>query len=365
MLRRPNGHVLKPATKAILGEREIAFYENLQTSQDPTTTQLRSFVPCYYGTTELRIFNKRTKFLTLKDITEDMAEPCVMDIKIGRRTWDPLATPEKRATEEFKYAESKRAYGFCITGFQVYCLSSGRLKKFDRDYGKKLDAKGVVEALETFLNITPEKPACRQLITKLLSILCQIMLFFRTQRQYRFYSSSLLVAYDAQRLRRCPPDDEDPDNRIESSNRTDVSDASKEIATSHLSSVASVPAERTAKRSRTEMPANPLQRSVSLSTGFVETIDNEKLPNQSGSCSSDAKADCRLYRPSGPVTTETKYECDWVRVNMIDFTHVFPADDDGSLDLNYLEGIENLIKLLKSFISRKLDRENFCIGVKL
>lgn len=76
-----------------------------------------------------------------------MAEPCVMDIKIGRRTWDPLATPEKRATEELKYGESKRAYGFCITGFQVYCLSTGRFKKFDRDYGKKLDAKGVVEGI--------------------------------------------------------------------------------------------------------------------------------------------------------------------------------------------------------------------------
>lgn len=62
MLRRPNGHVLKPATKAILGEREIAFYENLQTSQDTTTVQLKNFVPCYYGTTELRVFNKRKAF---------------------------------------------------------------------------------------------------------------------------------------------------------------------------------------------------------------------------------------------------------------------------------------------------------------
>lgn len=144
---RRTGHVLKPATKVILGEREIAFYDNLKNSHDPTIVQLKKFVPCYFGTTELRIFNKRTKFLKLRDITEGMAEPCVMDIKIGRRTWDPLATPEKRATEELKYAESKRAYGFCITGFQVYCLSTGRLKKFDRDYGKKLDAKGVVEGI--------------------------------------------------------------------------------------------------------------------------------------------------------------------------------------------------------------------------
>ena len=40
----------------------------------------------------------------------------------------------------------------------------------------------------------------------------------------------------------------------------------------------------------------------------------------------------------------------WVRVNMIDFTHVFAAEDD-ELDTNYLEGIENLIKLLESFLA--------------
>ena len=40
---------------------------------------------------------------------------------------------------------------------------------------------------------------------------------------------------------------------------------------------------------------------------------------------------------------------DWVRVSMIDFAHVFPALD-GELDNNYLEGIENLIKILEKFL---------------
>lgn len=65
----------------------------------------------------------------------------------GQSETDPLATPQKRATEELKYAESKRTYGFCITGFQVYCLSSGQLEKFGKHYGKTLDAKGVVEGI--------------------------------------------------------------------------------------------------------------------------------------------------------------------------------------------------------------------------
>lgn len=57
------GHILKPATKVILGEREIAFYENLKNSHDPVATELKKFVPRYYGTTELRVFNNRKDFL--------------------------------------------------------------------------------------------------------------------------------------------------------------------------------------------------------------------------------------------------------------------------------------------------------------
>lgn len=88
------------------------------------------------------------RFLELKNISEGMSEPCIMDLKIGKRTWDPLAGPEKRAYEDTKYAASKQAYGFCITGFQVY--QSGRLAKFGRDYGKNLTSDTLVEGERLF-----------------------------------------------------------------------------------------------------------------------------------------------------------------------------------------------------------------------
>lgn len=378
---RRTGHVLKPATKAIIGEREIAFYEDLKNSYDATIVQLKKFVPCYFGTTELQVFNKRTKFLKLKDITEGMAEPCVMDIKIGRRTWDPLATPEKRATEELKYAESKRAYGFCITGFQVYCLSTGRLKKFDRDYGKKLDAKGVVEAMKTFLNITPERPACQQLIFELLSFLGRIMLFFRIQRKYRFYSSSLLVAYDAKKLRQCCRfDNEDSNDQKYSRDKSAFfPSTSRTTSGAHVSEqvalIASVSNTGTKRNWMEVQRSRPiLKRSVSLS-GSVP-IACEQILNRSGFYSPDFKIN-RLCRScpsqfSLPCTNNViikdirniENNCNWVRVNMIDFTHVFPADDS-DLDLNYLEGIENLIKLLSTFIKRvrKREQDNSCATI--
>ena len=74
-----------------------------------------------------------------------MAEPCVMDVKIGKRTWDPLASREKREGDDRKYAASKKAYGFAIPGFQVYDIETNELRKFGKDYGKKLDAQGVVD----------------------------------------------------------------------------------------------------------------------------------------------------------------------------------------------------------------------------
>ncbi|KAG7208635.1 hypothetical protein KM043_014842 [Ampulex compressa] len=378
MLRGPNGHVLKPVTKPLLGKREIAFYENLRTTEDPLMLQLRNCIPKYYGTTDLQISGRRVTFLTLKDITDGMAEPCVMDIKIGRRTWDPLATPQKKATEELKYAESKRTYGFCITGFQVYDLSSGQLKTFGKDYGKTLDAKGVVEALKIFLNISPERPACRQLIVKLLSLLWKILLFFRTQRIFRFYSSSLLVAYDARRLRYClrmsEKTAEAPANRTARSfpsanSRTIPSNVFKDATSEAPANHATISALKTSKLSeRTSF----LKRSVSLCTEH-EITEEGKILNRSGSCGPDLKTD-RLCRTHSYVnnfdddiirmkedydallselSSSSREKENWVRINMIDFTHVFPAEDRNSLDLNYLEGMENLIKLVENFLAPK------------
>lgn len=52
---------------------------------------------------------------------------------------------------------------------------------------------------------------------------------------------------------------------------------------------------------------------------------------------------------------KSKDQQNWVRINMIDFTHVFHAEDN-DFDNNYLEGLENLIKLLERFLARVIKR---------
>lgn len=138
-----DGSVLKPGGKPMCCAREIKFYEQLLTTTDKEILPLREFTAEYRGSQTLNVGSKTVNFIKLRDLTYGMLEPCVMDIKIGRRTWDPLTTEQKRKTEESKYAECKNTVGFCIPGFQTFHIASGTYKKFGKEYGKKLNENTV------------------------------------------------------------------------------------------------------------------------------------------------------------------------------------------------------------------------------
>lgn len=139
-----DGSVLKGAAKPLCGKREIQFYEDLRHNiSNASMLMLRELVPEYRGSIQIHIRGKLIDFIKLADLTHDMSKPCIMDIKIGERTWDPLATSDKIKAEEQKYAKCKKKLGFCIPGFQVYDIKNGRIKRFGKEYGKKLSAEKV------------------------------------------------------------------------------------------------------------------------------------------------------------------------------------------------------------------------------
>lgn len=39
----------------------------------------------------------------MEDLAAGFIKPCIADIKIGRQTWDPYATPEKRIAEDVTF----------------------------------------------------------------------------------------------------------------------------------------------------------------------------------------------------------------------------------------------------------------------
>lgn len=185
LLKRSDGFVLKPAGKASCGEREIKFYESLNQTQVPEhLSTLRDLVPVYHGSEVLAIDGREVTFIKLEDLTDKMLEPCVMDVKIGRRTWDPLATPEKREAEEGKYVECKQGLGFCVPGFQVHSVRTGRVKRFGKEYGKKLNEQTIKETFRIFLNA--ESGLSRPLLMQFLSALWEIQGWVRTQTKCKW-----------------------------------------------------------------------------------------------------------------------------------------------------------------------------------
>lgn len=140
-----DGSVLKPGGSPMCASREIKFYETLLTSTDPNIAPLKEFTSEYRGTETLSVGAKTIKFIRLRDLTHSMLEPCVIDFKMGTRTWDPMATQEKKLAEDSKYKDCKETVGFCIPGFQTFLISSGTYKKFGKDYGKKLNQNTVID----------------------------------------------------------------------------------------------------------------------------------------------------------------------------------------------------------------------------
>lgn len=210
----------------------------------------------------------------------------------------------------------------------------------------------------------------------LLSILWKIVLFFRAQRKYRFYSSSLLVAYDARKLRQHCGSNKSADYPTKS--RTKSASSVSNSLTSHIGSseteqtaetLSSADTRKKKKNCTQEQELDvslPKKSTSSVSATKSRTVDRNLACNPNETPRSrpkrlslqelldilkDDKASIDRI-----VSTSTD-KCNWVRLNMIDFTHVFPAETDSSLDLNYLEGIEKLIDLLTIFI-----QEGTCNG---
>lgn len=42
-------------------------------------------------------------FIKMEDVAAGMVKPCIADIKIGRQTWDPFSSTEKKLNENVSY----------------------------------------------------------------------------------------------------------------------------------------------------------------------------------------------------------------------------------------------------------------------
>ncbi|XP_061396136.1 inositol polyphosphate multikinase-like [Musca vetustissima] len=331
------GCVLKPFGKPECGARELSFYENLQQTNDPLLKKLQNFIPKFYKKIRLEVNGKEHTFFQLEDLTHGMQRPCIMDIKVGKRTWDPLASPHKCKVEEEKYARCKQVLGICLPGFQVYTAEG--YQKYDRDYGKKLDADGLRAALRMFLN--GQERVCEALIEELLRQLYDIREWFREQKYFHFYASSLLIAYDFVALQK----------RLQTTTGTTTTNGQQQQQR-----------EKCTACQKSKQQQQQHQNHQQQHDGHHHHIPNGNSLHICEVADNYDNDDDYVdgYHPSAPprlATKEVNNQCcctcleRYVKVKMIDFAHVFPATNN-SLDMNYLFGLESLIVILEDMLQR-------------
>lgn len=314
------GYVLKPLGKPQCGERELKFYQELNNNANMNAlSKIRPYIPKFYGIVQHEVNGTEHTFLKLEDLTYQMRKPCIMDIKVGKNTWDPFATTEKRLLEEQKYKCCKESLGLCLPGFQMYSKNSDGQEvvlRYGREYGKQLNREGFYKTLELFLHFG--NPVYHSMRQELLRQLYVIHNWFKNQTVFHFYASSLLIVYDLDAIQTRS------NLNIDISRRNGVKKDVQDYVTSP------------AALSGNEMDAillsnnrnNIYRRSTTINskTDMVNELETPFIRNST---------DCGI------------------KVRMIDFAHVFPASTDSQeslLDTNYMFGLQNLIQILEDSV---------------
>lgn len=242
--------VMKPVRQDHRGVREIAFYEAIQASSkrsgfeiycslfseetkdcDKTNVEvetkllyrLEPYTARYFGTVEYhdnselndetlsaeevtRPFGiKPNSYVLLNNVTKTFSHPCVLDIKMGTQTFEPDAPEEKKLYELGKYS-SQKYFGFRLTAMRIYDPSNAETDEdgyiyYPKQFGRSLDTReSVKESLLKFLggaDLPKDVRANRTTAIQTVLIKLKVMKgWFRDNKSFAFYGSSILVVYE-------------------------------------------------------------------------------------------------------------------------------------------------------------------------
>ena len=244
--------VMKPVNPDHRGIREVAFYEAIQAASkrsgfktycsvfgpkicDEKTKEaqieketkllhrLEPFTARYFGTIEYNQNQplhdeKATKktnlgpfdtslnsYILLNNVTKTFSKPCVLDIKLGTETFEPDAPEDKKLYELNKYPRQSD-FGFRLTAMRVYNPLSEKAdecgyvyypKQFGRSLGTRESLKQAMTIFFGGSNLSKEIRDNRgAAIQRILSRLKLIKGWFRDNKSFAFYGSSILIIYE-------------------------------------------------------------------------------------------------------------------------------------------------------------------------
>lgn len=181
--------------------------------------RLSLFTASYYGVVEniqsptdvggCEEGREQLHHILLQDVTSSFRRPCVMDLKIGTQTYEPDSSLEKQDKERRKYGEHQTTFGFRMVGMRRYDPTHPDADQdgyliWDKHYGRSLTTmETLVDAFTTFFQATSDGqnatvPEVRlKVVASVLGLVRSLRHRFENNQCLAFYSSSLLIVYDA------------------------------------------------------------------------------------------------------------------------------------------------------------------------
>lgn len=222
-------------------------------------------------------------------------------------------------------------------------------------------------ALKTFLNA--DSGLSRELLLQLLVDLWRILHWARRQRKIRLFSSSLLLIYDARRLKQYISN-----NNVGLSKSSSYTPCTNTNRSVHLYKPLSL------MKLNDDCPCTGFSGQFTKEGPILKSTPSTKLARfatTATNTNSDHPWQKHISKLRRVHSFQNNYDKDlqkmrkdytnmlddlvndqrnevWTSVKMIDFAHVFPAEH-AEIDKNYLEGVENLIKILEGFLSETVN----------
>ncbi|XP_072534067.1 inositol polyphosphate multikinase [Salminus brasiliensis] len=353
ILQHPDGTVLKQLQPPPRGPREMQFYTQVyaQNCTDPQLLTLQHHLPKYYGTWA-SLESPNEVYLKLEDVTRRFACPCIMDVKIGRKSYDPLASREKREAQIRKYPPMEEV-GFLLLGMRVYQVKSESYIRHDQFYGRSLRKETLRTGLAQFFYNGEELR--KDVISLSICKIRDILRWFEGQKQLHFYASSLLFVYEGlphlangiKWREDIQTGQEHGQGEPECNNNIHLANCKLR---GHRCSLAS---QRSAcgwiNCSDLPLDIHHVRQENGI---WSHTLQNHlEQANGSGGKREDQLRNMRVaeYRRTGFGRGRWRdgEKKEDVEVRMIDFAHVFPSD---SPDEGYMYGLRNLLSVLEEIL---------------
>ena len=153
-LCKPEKHLL---LKPFLGKKSYHEKQFYSTNYATLSQGLKEFLPEFYGLKYIKFPNgKLYEYIAMKDFSTFFKKPSILDIKMGRRTYDDDAEQWKIDYEISKFPQQEQT-GMRFAGMKLFNKITKTYTKFDAKQARNITEDLIPQTLTQFFTTTENK----------------------------------------------------------------------------------------------------------------------------------------------------------------------------------------------------------------